>query len=128
MKSGTPIEETLRKISPHKTNKQIKTIFGLCLTTIIQGFNDNGWDSSILLNLPKPTGIGVSKVLLKEYLYAVCPISNDSGGRVTLSDATIEQAMKFIDDIRNFASSQWSIYVPEPNPDWRTKKAKDSDQ
>lgn len=126
MPSGTLIEETIKKISPKKTHKQVKAIFGLCLTMIIQTFSDNGWDSSILLKLPTPTGNAVSKNLLKEYLYAVCPINDDEGNKITLSAATIEQAGKFIDEIRNFAASQWGIAIPEPDINWRGAAQKQS--
>lgn len=121
MPSGTLIKETIVKISPNKTHKQIKTIFGLVLTMIVEEFNNNGWDSSMILNLSKPTGVEISKNLLKEYFYAVCPISDDEGNNVTLSSASIEQARKFIDNVRNFAVSQWGINIPDPDPNWRNR-------
>lgn len=119
LKDGTLLRETLTKEGFSKTHRQIKTIFGLVITTVIQNFDDNGWDSSIILNTKLPTGIPVTKELLKEFFYVVCPIFNDEGVRITLRKATIEQAMKFIDDIRNWSASQWSIFVPDPDPNWR---------
>ncbi len=121
IKDGTLVRETIVREGRNKTHQQIKTIFGLVIAMIIQSFEDNGWDSSIILNTELPTGIPVSKDLLKEYFYIVCPIYDDEGNRITLSKATIEQAMKFIDDIRNWSASQWSIAVPDPDPNWRKK-------
>ena len=122
MKDGTPVKMVLTRISPHKTHQQVKTIFGLVIARILDVFEDNGWDSSILLNTEKPTGVPVSKVLLKEYFYAVCPICDSDGNRITLSKAKIDKAAQFIDETRNFAATQWSIDVPDPDPNWREKK------
>lgn len=121
MKDGTNVRETIVREGRNKTHQQIKTIFGLVIATIIQSFEDNGWDSSILLNTKQPTGVPVTKGLLKEYFYSMCPIENDEGDRITLSKATIEQAMKFIDNTRNWAASQWSIHIQNPDPNWREK-------
>ena len=81
--------------------------------------DDRGYDTSFILNTPKPTGIGIDKNLLCDYFYNVCPIFNEDGKRITLSKMNIEQAMKFFGDVRNFLASQWSIVVPEPDPNWR---------
>ena len=128
LKDGTLIKETLTKTAKDKTYQQVKTIFGLVITTIINEFNDRGWDSSILLNTEKPTGIATSKGLLKEFFYSVCPIEDDEGNITTLSKATIEQAMKFINNTRDWVASQWGIYVPDPDPNWREIKDETSKQ
>lgn len=125
LKDGSLVKETITKMSHSKTHQQIKTIFGLVIATIIDGFDDLGWDSSIILNTKLPTGIGVTKGLLKEYFYVVCPIEDDEGNKITLSKANIMQAMKFIGDTRNWAASQWGMEIPDPNPDWREAKEKD---
>jgi hypothetical protein len=121
MKDGTPVKMKLTRISPHKTHQQVKTIFGLVIAMIIDVFEERGTDSSILLNTDKPTGVPVSKVLLKEYFYVVCPICDSDGNRITLSKAPIDKAAQFIDEIRNFAATQWSIDVPDPDPNWKLK-------
>ncbi len=122
IKDGTRVIETITRDTKPKTHAQAKTIFGLAIAQIVAEFNDRGWDSSMLLNMPKPTGVEVSKGLLKEFLYAVCPIYDDNDKFITLSKADTRQAAKFFDDIRNFSASQWSIYIAEPNPNWKEEK------
>lgn len=125
-KDGTMVRETITKEGRAKTCKQIETIFGLVMSTVIQYFDDNGWDSSIILNTKLPTGVSATVSLLKEYFYAVCPIEDDEGKRITLSSdkVTTVIAAKFIDDTRNYAASQWGIYIPDPSPNWREEKNK----
>ena len=124
IKDGTRVIETIEKDTKPKTHAQVKTIFGLAIAQIISDFEHRGWDSSMLLNMPKPTGIGISKGLLKEFLYAVCPIYDENDKPITLSKSDTAQASKFFDDIRNYAASQWSIYIPEPNIDWKSEYSK----
>jgi len=108
---------------PGKTHQQVKAIFGLALKSIKQEFDDRGWDTSILLRSEMPTGIAVTPTLLKEYLYAVCPIFNDSGDAITLShkDCDTAKTAKFFSDIQAWVSTQWCILIPDPDPSWKTK-------
>jgi hypothetical protein len=122
LKDGTLIKETLTKRGQNKTYQQVKAFWGMVITMTLAEFDDRGWDTSYLLNMDKPTGIAISKDLLKEYFYAVCPVFDENGKRITLSKMTIEQAMKQFEMVRNFAASQWSIYIPDPDPNWREKK------
>lgn len=119
--NGTQISEELKRVTKSKTHQQIKTIFGLAIATIKAEFDDRGWDSSMLLNLPKPTGNEITLGMLKEYLYDVCPIHNEDGQRITLShrDCDTRAASKFFDEIGAFAASQWNVYISAPNPDWK---------
>ena len=109
---------------PSKSHQQVKAIFGLALKSIKQEFDDRGWDTSILLRSEMPTGIAVTPTLLKEYLYAVCPIFNDSGEAITLShkDCDTEKTAKFLTDIQAWSATQWCIYIPDPDPSWRSKE------
>ena len=104
-----------------KSQEQLGAIFGLAIAMIIAEFNDLGMDTSYLLKTDKPTGIGVTADLLKEYFYAVCPIFDDDGKRVTLSKMSTKQAAEFFDAIRNYASSQWGIVIPDPDRNWDRK-------
>lgn len=122
MKDGTRVIETIVRDTKPKTHAQVKTIFGLAIAQIAADFNDRGWDTSMLLNMTKPTGVPVSAGLLKEFLYAVCPIYDENDKLITLSKTDTRQAAKFFDEIRNYAASQWSIYIPEPNPNWKDEK------
>ncbi len=122
LKNDCRIFMTITRDTKPKTWSQVKTIFGLAIAQIVADFESRGWDSSMLLNLEKPTGVPVSAGLLKEFLYAVCPIYDDNDKLITLSKADTRQAAFFFDDIRNFAASQWSLYIPEPNPNWKEEK------
>ena len=124
LKDGETVEETLTVLRPSKTQKQLGAFWGLAMSIAVAELDDRGYDTSFLLNTPKPTGIAITKALLCEYLYNVCPIFDEDGKRITLSKADTQQAAKFFDDSRNFMASQWSITIPEPSPLWREEKAK----
>lgn len=113
---------TYTRARKDKSRQQLGAIFGLAIRQIKQFFDDNGWDSSYIIRSDRPTGIGLSAELLKEYLYAVVPIYNDDGERITLSKCTTKQAAEFFDGVRNFAASQWGLHIPEPDPSWQTKQ------
>ena len=121
-KDGTVVRETLAKQTLPKTHQQCKAHFGLALAMIVESFNDNGWDASMLLNLPEPTGIGITKDMLQVFFYALFPVFNE-GRQTTLSKMNTAEASKFFDQIRNFASSQWQIAIPEPDKNWADKKS-----
>lgn len=121
LKDGTLISEELSVHRKPKSWQQVKTHWGLVISTILETFSDNGWDSSILLNLPIPTGVEVTKGMLQEYLYAACPVHNEAGERITLSKMDTLQASKFFEMVRNFASSQWGCYIPDPDPNYKEK-------
>ncbi len=126
LKDGTCIKETLTKVTKSKTHQQVKAYFGLALNVILSEFEDRGWDTSILLGQTVPTGVSVSKGLLKEYLYAACCPCDDDGNLITISSEkmdTIRQA-KLFEDVRNWAASQWHIQIPDPSPTWREEKSK----
>jgi hypothetical protein len=122
MKDGTVVKEGLVKQTLPKTYQQCKTHFGLALAMIVEGFNDLGWDCSVLLNLPNPTGIGINKDMLQQYFYALFPIFDESGKQTTLSGMTTIQASNFFDQIRNWTASQWGFSIPDPDPNWRKEK------
>jgi hypothetical protein len=118
---GKQIVETITIWRPGKSHQQVKAIFGLALSTIKHEFDDRGWDTSMLLRIDTPTGIEVSIEILKAYLYAACPIFDDHGDAITLSNKNCDttRAAKFFTDITAFAASQWAIYIPDPDPNWR---------
>ena len=117
--NGTEIIETLQKRGKPKTWEQCKMHFGLALQRIVEGFDDNGWDCSMLLNLPDPTGVGIDKDMLQMFFYALFPTLNEDGERITLSKMDTKQESAFYEKITNFASSQWQIVIPEPQKDWK---------
>ena len=82
---GAEIESVITVKRGDKSQAQLATIFGLALAMLAQEFSDNGWDSSFLLNLDRPTGIPCDVNLLKEFFYNVCPTFDENGKRITLS-------------------------------------------
>lgn len=120
LKDETPIEITLSKITNHKSTKQLGAYFGLMLTQAVIWLEDNGYDTSFILRVDKPTGIAITKDALKDYLYSVCPIYRN-GEPITLSKANMEETAKHYDDCRNFMASQWGLVIPETNPNWKAE-------
>ncbi len=106
---------------PSKSHQQVKAIFGLALATLVREFDDRGWDTSVLFRLPRPTGIPCVADDFKRWLYAACPIYDSDGKYITLSKSNTEQASKFLDDIQATASTEWTIYIPDPDKNWRQK-------
>ena len=125
LKDDTRVIEEIKRDTKSKTHQQIKTIWGLALATVKAEFDDRGWDTSVLYNLDKPTGIGVTANMLKEFFYGVIPMYNGDGQRITLShkDCSTIIAAKFFEDMRNFSASQFSIYIPDPNPNWQEEQS-----
>lgn len=123
LKDDTKVSLEIKPIRQSKTHQQVKTIFGLAIMTILEQFEERGIGTDELLGLEIPTGNPVSKGMMKEYLYAICPIYSEDGKRITLShrDCTTKCAADFFDAIRNFMASQYGVYIPEPDPDWRKK-------
>jgi len=124
LREGAVVSEDLSHYRAPKSQKQLGAHFGLMLAMAVIELNDRGYDTSFLLRIDKPTGIGITRDMLKEYLYSVCPIFNNEGAKITLSNATTEQAAKHFEDCRNFLASQWQINVPKPDINWRKKNGK----
>jgi len=122
LKDGAEIKESITILRKSKTNKQVKAHWGMIINMSLAEFEDRGYDTSYILRLDKPTGIAISKDLLYEYLCNVCPIFDENGKRITLSKMDTAQASKFFEDCRNHLASQWSIYISEPDENWKDKK------
>ena len=124
LKDGFLITEILKKTTKDKTWKQCKTIFGLAFNMIVEVFEDRGWDSSIIYNTDIPTGVPVNADMLLGFFYSLFPTYRDDK-RITLSyPMTSAEAATFYENISNYVASQWSIVIPEPDPNWREKGEK----
>lgn len=120
LKAGTNVIETIKVVRRGKTHKQCKAIFGLAFAVIVKIFEDNGWDSSIIYNIDIPTGVPVNSDMLIDFFYSLHPTYQDDK-RITLSKMTTVEAADFYEKISNYAASQWSIVIPDPDPEWKTK-------
>ena len=118
IKDGSEVEESLSVKRPSKTQSQLGAIWGLLMSQAVSELEDRGYDTSFIYNLPKPTGNAITKEDLCKYFYAACPIYS-AGKIVTLSKANTIQASKFFEDVRNWMASQWSIVIPDPNPNFK---------
>jgi len=127
-KDGTLMWRETGKYNQPKTKKQVKTIFGLMMSSTIEQANDLGIDVSYLLkfltddNIPK--GQGLTKDFLHELMYIICPTTDGEGRRITLSKMSIEQASNLFEAFRNIVAPL-GIVIPDPRPDWKENKIPD---
>jgi hypothetical protein len=121
-KSTDLIQIEVKKYRAPKSRNQLGAWFGLFANMVCAEFDSRGWDTSYVFTLDKPTGIGIKPDLLKDWMYSLCPVYAD-GKPIRMSDdaMTTEKMAEFFDNCRNFAASQWSIFVPEPDPKWKEK-------
>jgi galactokinase len=121
---GKGVTEILKKTVKSKTNKQVRTHFGLLIKTIIVKTNDEAIDTSEFLKLivrsDLPSGVGLTSDFLHQLFLNVCPVYDDEGRKVTLSKMTTDQASKWFEECRNLLSSR-GIYVSDPNPNWKNE-------
>ena len=121
IKDDTQVWTDFGVVRALRSSEQLGAIFGLMLARAKCILEERGEDSSLIYNLAKPTGVAISVDNLKEYFYAACPMHNEEGIRVRLSKANTKEAAKFFDDVVSYLASQFSIYIPEPDPNWRKK-------
>lgn len=121
---GKPVTEILKRTVKSKTNKQVKTHFGLLIKTIVVKANDEGIDTSDFLKLivhdDLPTGVGLTSDFLHQLFLNICPVYDDDGKKVTLSQMNTKQASKWLKECRNLMSSR-GIYIDDPDPNWNKK-------
>jgi len=95
---------SVEKAKRDKTAAQCRLIFGQLINRTIDFADDYGIDASgfvELLNQDLPDGVPLSKELVKDYLYKICPTFNDKGQKITLSKMTVRQASDWYERCRN---------------------------
>jgi len=120
------IEHTMRRAVKPKSYKQVKTIFGLLIDSIIEQANDRGIDTSEFIKClidDVPSGNGLTADFLYQLFLTVCPVVDDDGKKVTLSGMSTVQSAKFFDECRNLTASKTGIYVADPDPNWNKKNS-----
>jgi len=110
---GKFVTERLSRSGPAKTTNQVKTHFGLAVTMIQEKMMELGWDIC---------GVAPNKQMVHEILTMACGGVGELGQTVRLSEMTIEQAMKFFENIRAWAATQLQLNIPDPDRDWHSKK------
>ena len=106
----------ITQISQPKNVNQVKYTFAGIISSAIEQAEDIGLDSSEfiaeLIRKDLPSGVKIDKDLMKEILYACCPVIRKEK-RITLSKMTKDEASKFIDDCCNLLSAH-GVYIPPP--------------
>ena len=120
---GHSVREKIVVIRGSKTYKQIKTIFGLCIGTIKYQFDEIGMDISTFLKVKRGIGKPVPTSIIREYIYVICPLYDDDDNPIRLSSHLADTAnvARWITDIQTTAADEWGIYIPDPDPSWKTK-------
>ena len=118
---GAAFKSSLVVPRDDKTYQQVKAQWGMVIGMTIEELDSRGYDTSFIYNLPKPTGIAIKPRQLQDYLYVVCPTYAEDGRELTLSKMDIQQASQFFSECRDYLASQWSIVIPDPDPNWRNQ-------
>jgi len=121
IKEGAVVKSSISVSRASKSQSQLGAIWGLMLAEAVIQLDDLGYDTSFIYNLSKPTGIKIGKEDLCHFFYQACPIHNEEGQRITLSKSNTKEASKFLDDSRNYMSSQWGLIIENPNPGWKNE-------
>lgn len=121
IKDGTAVVISVKRVSKGKSSAQLRYYFGLVVRTILEAFEDRGWDvSTFCPHLPLRPGAKVSVHMLQDMLYAAAGDVGENGGeKKTLSQMSSAEATEFIERVRDFAATVWDIVVPDPDIFWR---------
>lgn len=117
-KEGTLVRERITRILQDKSQAQLGAHFGLMFRVVLDEFESRGWDLQMLFK-NVPPGLPVTKDILKEYLYAVAGNVGDDGERKRISMMNTAEMSRHFELSRDFLASAWSIWVPEPDANWR---------
>ena len=122
IKDGYHVIEDLKVLRQPKSDKQVKTHWGLLVQSVIAQANDLGIDVSdflvFLLDDRIPKGQGLTTDFLHELFYVIAPTTDEDGRRITLSKMNTEQASNLFERVRNILAPL-EINVENPNKDWR---------
>ena len=119
--NGSMVESSFSVKRKDKTPNQLAAIWGLVMAQAVNQLEDLGHGTELIYNLPKPTGIPITKDDLISFFYSACPIYNEEGKHIGLSKSNTKEAAKFFEDVRSWMASQWYITIADPDPNWRTK-------
>lgn len=99
------------KVGSYRTSKQLRTHFGLAVIRIRQAMIDQGITVC---------GVTPNKDMIHEILSLSCGGVGPLGESKRLSQMTIDEAIKFFENIRDWAATQLHCVIPDPNPNWRS--------
>lgn len=110
--AGKSMTERLFVSGRAKTSNQVRAHFGLAVAMIRDRMIELGWTIC---------GVAPNKEMIHEILTKTCGGVGELGSSVRLSAMTTDQAMKFFENIRDWAATQLHLYIPDPDKNWRTK-------
>ncbi len=113
LKEGALIKGIYKREGNVKTHKQVKTQFGLVVEMIRLRLQEMGVDVC---------GVSVNKEMVYDILKKACFGVGDFGETLGLSKMTTDQASKAFENCRIWAATQLSLDIPDPDPEWKTKK------
>jgi hypothetical protein len=119
LKDGTLLVVEIKRWQKPKSSKQLGAWWGLFARIVTAELENMGEDTSIIFNLPEPTGVPVSKGLLAEAMYVFCPIFDEDGNHIRMSKMDTKQMAEFFTACCNFVAGQWKVYVPPPDKNWK---------
>jgi len=112
---GKFVKERLSRSGPAKTLNQVKAHFGLSVAMVRQQMIDLGWSIC---------GIAPNKTMVHEILTKSCGGVGPLGETKRLREMTIDQAMKFFENIRDWSAQELHLVIPEPRKDWKAANDK----
>jgi len=117
--SGKFVTERLARSGPVKTSNQVKAHFGLAVEMIRKRMIELGYGIF---------GAAPSKDMIHEILTKCCGGVGPLGQTVRLSEQTIDQAMKFFENIKDWAAEELHLVIPKTDKNWKTKAIPGSGQ
>ena len=102
------------KVGKPKTNKQVRTHFGLAIAKVRQAMMDKG--ETICGMMP-------DKIMIHRMLLMLCGGVGPLGEAKTLSQMTSDEACLFFEKIRDWAATYFGrvgikCVIPDPDPGW----------
>jgi len=114
-KDDTKIVESITRQYPGKTDKQLGAWFGLLISMVLREFDERGWDMQVIFK-NVPAGLRMTPDAMYQFLCGMF------GEGKTLSQMDTIEASRLFEESRKWIASQWQIYVPDPDPNWREKQ------
>ena len=101
------------KVGTSKTEKQVKTHFGLAVERVRQAMIEKGYGIC---------GVPPNKDMVHDILSKACGGVGPLGEHVRLSEMTSEECCRYFENIKDWVSNELHIVIPEPDPNWKENK------
>lgn len=115
---GKYVKARWSRVGKPKTNKQLKTHFGLAVAKIRNAMIEQG----IAI-----CGVTPNKTMIHEILTMSCGGVGPLGEKKRLSQMTSNEAFHFFENVLDWAATQLGIVIPDPDPLWKENHGKKVD-